>query len=205
MINWRRSQKEFDLGAQRKIARLLRQHWALHTLKQGNESQGRTVKGKTTFTVEYALAAYSLHLSSLALRGFENCEPTGHVLLVRGGAGSVLQVEVPLKTSKSAPHVTSGPTADALENALQKVGAKRRSAPCQLLRVPSLHLSAVWVRRGSRDRMEQLVPYTMNFAGAKPGSAYTRPRFEKLLRMRANEMILRWYERLEAEQANEQA
>jgi hypothetical protein len=203
MIDWRRSQHEFELATQRRIGRLLREHGTVHLSKEGEAGQ-RTVRG-ATFTVEFALEAYSVRLNSLVRRGFENCDPLGHVLLVRGSTGVVLQVEVPPKASKSAPHVTSGPTADAMENALRKVRARRRSALCRLLRIPSLHLSAVWVRGTSRGRVDQFVPYTLNFVGARPGLVYMRPRFEKLLRVKANEMILDWYERYEAEWANERA
>ena len=94
--------------------------------------------------------------------------------------------------------VISGATVKALERALITSAARlgQDHSSLRVLRVPALHLYAIWEVAPSNQLAAAFVPFTTNFVGVKPGRRYTLRRFDAQLKTVAMRYVLRWYERL---------
>ena len=116
---------------------------------------------------------------------------------MRSLAGEPFHVELAGSGKQMAvTRVSSGGTAQDLKKALDRAGSQAwgKSEELRVLRVPAMHLSAVWLHHSNRLGADMFIPYTDNFVGLRVGRAYTQPRIERALKQYATHMILRWYE-----------
>jgi len=156
------------------------------------------------FVASAVLPVYVAQLNQLARAGVGNLTPSGLLLLLSTPSQQNLLVEV--GDSNQAPpviRVVSGDIVNSLQRALTKVAAlpKQKQISLRILRVPSLHLYAVWRHSAAAQQASVCLPFTSNFAGVEVGRRYTLRRFEKKLQAAALQSILRWYERTANEQA----
>lgn len=145
------------------------------------------------------LEVYSSTCGRVARTGIDDLKLSGSLLLVRSSVGELFHVELAGSGKKLAiTRVSSGCTAKDLEKALARERFRTRDKKSELrvLRIPGMHLSAVWLhhRKSSRLLADLFIPYTRNFTGLRVGRAYTRARIERTLKQCATQMILRWYE-----------
>jgi hypothetical protein len=203
-------------AVRRQIATALSSHLAAHlssshpagiSLDETSGSYKRRGK-KNRFVASAVLPVYVAQLHQLARAGVANLQAEGFLLLVRSPAQEHLLVEVSDPAHVPPPiRVISGATVKALERALITFAARpsKDHSPLSVLRVPALHLYAIWGDIPANQSAAAFVPLTPNFAGVKPGRRYTLQRFEAQLRTAAMQCILRWYERLIIEQENSKA
>jgi hypothetical protein len=146
------------------------------------------------------LEVYSSTTGTVALTGIAGVKRSGTILLVRPSEGEPFHVEL-ARAGKTltVTRVSSGGTAKDLEKALERAASKTRGkgSEFRVLRVPAMHLSAVWRRYPNKPGADAFIAYTQNFVGLRVGQAYTRQGIERVLKQHATQMILRWYERHE--------
>jgi hypothetical protein len=179
-------------------AHLSSSHSAGISLDESSVTDNRRAK-KNRFVASAVLAVYIAQLHQLARAGVANLEPAGFLLLVHSPAKEHLLVEVSNLAQTTPPiRVISGATVKAFERALITSSARpgQDHSSLRVLRVPALHLYAVWRDSRSNQPTAAFMPFTPNFAGVKPGRRYTLRRFEAQLKTAAMQCILRWYERL---------
>ena len=197
----------FDAELSVRIATALGPHLAAHlssshpagiSLDESSGSDKQRGK-KSRFVASVVLPVYVAQLHQLARSGLAHLQPAGFLLLVHSPTQELLMVEVSdLAETTMLIRVISGTTVKALERALI-ISATRLSQGYnsqRVLRVPALHLYAIWEVTPSNQLAAAFVPFTTNFAGVKPGRRYTLRRFDAQLKTLAMQYILRWYERL---------
>lgn len=198
-----------------RIAAALSGHLAAHlpgqptriSLEESPLSNGK-LGGKSRFVAVAVLPIYVAQLHQLARTGLANLEPSGFLLLVRSPLEQHLLVEVGKPNRKPpAIRVVSGDSVNSLQRALTTLAAlpKQKHSSVRILRVPSLHLYAVWCLTPSAQQKSQCVPFTANFAGLKIGRRYSAGRLEKILQNAAMRIILLWYERSASARAGEKS
>ena len=148
------------------------------------------------------LEVYSSSCGRVARIGIEDLKRSGSLLLVRSSGGEPFHVELAGSGKQPAiTRVSSGRTAKDLEKALtrDRFRAHDKKSELRVLRVPAMHLSAVWLHHLTTSRLlaDLFIPYTRNFTGLQVGRTYTRARIERTLKQYATQMILRWYESYE--------
>lgn len=159
-------------------------------------------KVSNVFLVVEKLPVYVGSCRAMARERFQDLNRAGMILLVKSPSGVLFHVEVE-GTAKEpkVSRVSSGAIATDLEKSIRNVGKRHtsgsRDQELRLLRVASLHMSAVWVHYPKKHATDLFVPYTPNFAGLRLGRIYKLHRFELLLKNHATQMILRWYDRYE--------
>jgi hypothetical protein len=143
------------------------------------------------------LEVYSSTCGSVARTGIEDVKRSGTILLVRSSAGEPFHVELAGSGKQLAvTRVSSGGTAKDLEKALERAGSRARGNGSELrvLRVPAMHLSAVWLHHlNNRFGADAFIPYTHNFVGLRLGELIPS-RDRAVLKQYATHTILRWYE-----------
>ena len=158
--------------------------------------------------LEANLSVYGSDCGLLARKGLHDVQPLGWVLLLCPRPGLIAQVELQEKNKHPViTRVSTGSSVVRLKKALDRALANRRGRvdfELRALRIPALHLFALWTHRRKNSQDDCLVATTSNFAGLLPGRIYRRTKAEALLKKRATEMILRWYERVQKETERDQ-
>jgi hypothetical protein len=164
----------------------------------GEASSAHNPRGrKSRFVASAIVPVYVAQLHQLARSGVARLQPAGLLLLVRSPALEHLLVEVSDPTQSPAQiRVTSGPTVQTFERALTASTLRpvQKRSSLRVLRVPALHLSALWRDDPSNLLGTTFVPFTANTGGFKPGQRYTLRSFDAKLKHAALQCILRWYE-----------
>ena len=170
-------------------------------------SRQRRAKSSSRVTPKYEIVAglpiYSASCGSLARQGLRELQAGGWLLLVKSVQGVSCQVEAQAKAKNKGyvvSRVSTGALANHLENAMESAGISttgRRGSRLEFraLRIPAMHIFAVWIHRPSDPERHVLIPFTPNFAGLRSLRSYKRQQAERLLKKHATAMILRWYER----------
>jgi len=154
------------------------------------------------FRINDKLVVYTASCGAMARGEIQSLKRDGIVVLVTTSSGLAFHVEVGgSDKERSLTRVSSGAIVRDLEKAIRRA-SKRSSARgsksvLQILRVPSMHVSAVWVHHPKKSIADVFVPYTANFATLRPGRTYKLQRIQFLLKKEAIRMILRWYNRYE--------
>jgi hypothetical protein len=96
--------------------------------------------------------------------------------------------------------VSTGAIVDQLKKALVRVRTiitRRRGSSLEFraLRVSAMHLFAVWIHQSHRPEQDVVIPFTANFAGLREQRSYKRKTAERMLKVLATSMIIRWYEK----------
>ena len=193
------------------LERLFGGHLRLHTraddsrqlrVLSSGQARGKAPKEANVLRIERKLRIYSASCGSVARDDFGDLNEAGMIVLLKSSSGTTFHVELTGHGEDLAiGRVSSGVIAKELERAIQRASEPstrtRRGPELRVLRVPSMHLSAIWMHRAKKQDSDVFVPYTPNFARLQVGRAYHLNRIRSLLRRRATEMILRWYDRYE--------
>lgn len=209
--------EKYRRGTTRKaLARLLAQqfgpHMKLHLpdydsslVRISNHSQIRQggSKGVQTFAIVYQLYVFSVSCSAMARDQWGELKREGMILLVKSSSGAAFQVGLSRKgTDLAISQVSSGSTAKQLERVLRKLvkptSRGKHYPEIRILRVPGMHVSAIWAHNSKQENRDLFVPYTPNFAGLLIGRKYSSRRMHSVLRSYAMKLILKWYSRYEA-------
>jgi hypothetical protein len=173
-------------ASRRRVATALGPHLAAHlcsshpagiSLDESSGSDNRRSK-KNRFVASAVLPIYVAQLHQLARAGVANLQPAGFLLLVRSPTQEHLLVEVSDLAQTTPPiRVISGATVKTFERALITSGPRpgQDHSSLRVLRVPALHLYAVWRDSPSNQPPAAFIPLTPNVAGVKPGRRYTLP------------------------------
>jgi hypothetical protein len=158
---------------------------------------------KQTPILEADLPVYGSDCGLLARAGIHEVHLLGRILLMCPRPRLFAQVEVQESNEHyTVARVSTGSSVIRLKKAVDRALLNQRpgeSSELRVLRVSALHLSALWThqRRNSRDDCFEAT--TSNFAGMLPGRIYKRTKAEALLKKRATDMIVAWYERAQKE------
>jgi hypothetical protein len=168
----------------------------LHSVKKQGKKSARP---SHVFDIVAKLEVHSGTCGMVARMGIGDLKPAGTILLVRSSSGLPFHVELGgFGNHRAVTRVSSGGTAKDLEKAIRRARAmpedRGKRSDLRVLRVPAMHLSAVWVHHPKRPGADTFIPYTTNFAGLGIGRTHSLKRTERLLKQHATQMILRWYE-----------
>lgn len=165
-------------------------------------SGGNEKSPSDDFRIDEKLVVYTGSCGAMARGELRDLKRSGMILLVKTSSKLGFHVEVGGADKEGAVNrVSTGAIVQDLEKAIQR--ARKRSptrvkgSELRILRVPGMHVSAVWVHHPKRRTADVFVPYALNFAGLRSGHTYKRERIESLLKKQATQMILRWYDRYE--------
>jgi len=167
-----------------------------------DQARGKPVQDSNVLKIERKLQVYLASCGSAARNDFSDLKETGMIVFVRSSSGTTLHVELTGHGEDLAvSRVSSGVIVKELERAIQgateRSTRRRRGSELRVLRVPSMHVSAIWMHHSKKQDTDVFVPYTPNFARLQAGRAYNLHRIQSLLKRRAIEMILHWYDRYE--------
>ena len=186
----------------RRLVSQLKSHVQAHRHAHG-ASHPPPAKTAEKISITHELPVYAGSCGAMARGAFGELKPEGAVILARSADGLDLHVETSGASGQpDVGRVTSGASAAALKQALEKHAPRpARGWETRIFRVAAMHVSAVWFHRPAHPERDVFVPYTANFAGLRPGRAYSGPRVKATLKKHAMQMILRWYERVEKERS----
>jgi hypothetical protein len=148
------------------------------------------------------LAVMPVHSASsgaLVRNGFGGLRLAGWLLLVESVPGLAALVEVQEQGKQAA--VTRVSTGELAEQMKKAVNRANRQSGLQLraLRVPAMHLLAVWGHFPKRRSKDFVTPVVENFSGLRLLRSYKSPQAEDIVKQAALAMILSWYDRVERE------
>jgi len=170
----------------------------LGVLSSGH-ARGKALKDSNVLRIERKIQVYSASCGSAAQGDLSNLKEAGMVVLLKSSLGTTFHVELTghgedLVISRVSSGVIAKELGRAMERATERWTRKRRGSELRVLRVPSMHVSAIWVHHSKNQDTDVFVPYTPNFARLQVGRTYHLRRIRSLLKRRATEMILRWYD-----------
>ena len=189
----------------REIKRLLTTEISRHiTLHDGRSNEANFVgqAGGPRQSAQRILAemtVYSARLGSVAMAGVQDATRTGVIILLDSPPAHTVHIEITdISGSVRVDRVSTGAIAVELEKAISKLRKwkerSRQKTQLRIFRVPSMHMSALWLHHQSNLSFDKFVPYTANFAQLGVGRMYSNNRFDLLMKKAATASILRWYE-----------
>jgi hypothetical protein len=165
------------------------------------QSRVTTDKSARKHQIVAGFPIYSTSCGQLARKGINDRQASGWLLLIDSPQGMTSQVEA--KASGKGfvvVRVSTGAIVDQLKKALVRVRTiitRRRGSSLEFraLRVSAMHLFAVWIHQSHRPEQDVVIPFTANFAGLREQRSYKRKTAERMLKVLATSMIIRWYEK----------
>jgi hypothetical protein len=146
-----------------------------------------------------ALPVYAASSGALARNGFGSLHRGGWLLLVHSTSGVAALVELQEQGKHAAvTRVSTGELAEQMKKVVNRV-TRQNGLQLRALRVPAMHLLAVWGHRPKRRGKDFVTPVVENFSGLRLLRSYTATKAEHIIKQTAWAMILRWYDRVEKE------
>jgi hypothetical protein len=181
----------------------------IRVLKGTNSTLKNSVEANHRFSVTFIAPVFISSCGELTRSGLGGAEHAGVILLLKSTQGQSLYVEVEhVAKAPEVIRVSSGSITGDMEKAVNRSimpkDLRRNRSEVRILRVPAMHLSAVWRHIPAKPNASRVVPYTPNFAGVEKGRAYSARRADSILRNSAIQIILRWYERYEKDLSTSQ-
>ena len=191
------------------IGEHLDSHLSAH-LKQGpsaairgprNQLRATTDKSAGKHQIVAAFPIYSTSSGQLARKGINDPQASGWLLLIDSPQGLTSQLEAKASGEGFVViRVSTGAIVDQLKKALLRartIMKRRRGSSLQFraLRVSAMHIFAIWIHQSHRPEQDVVIPFTANFAGLREQRSYKRRTAERMLKVLATSMIIRWYEK----------
>jgi hypothetical protein len=167
---------------------------------RGTKAKEPSPQRKTELLV--ALPIYSASCGALARSGFSGLRLSGWLLLVDSAPGVAALVELQEQGKHAAvTRVSTGELAEQMKKAVNRA-SRYDGMQLRALRVPAMHLLAVWGHFPKRRAKDFVSPVMQNFSGLRLLRSYTAAKAEHIIKQAAWAMILRWYDRVEKELQN---
>jgi hypothetical protein len=152
-----------------------------------------------------ALPIHSASCGALVRNGFRGLRFNGWLLLVDAAPEMVALVELQEQGKQAiVTRVSTGELAEQMKKAVNRT-SRYNGLQLRALRVPAMHLLAVWGHFPKRHGKDFVAAVMHNFAGLRLSRLYTSLKAEHILKQAALVMILRWYDRVEREMQNRRA
>jgi hypothetical protein len=170
-------------------------------IREGPQSKVTTNKSAGKHQIVAGFPIYSTSCGQLARKGINDRQASGWLLLIDSPQGVTLQVEAKASGKGFVViRVSTGAIVDQLKKALVRARTlitrrRRSSLQFRALRVSAMHIFAVWIHQCRRPEQDVVIPFTANFAGLREHRSYKRRTAERVLKVVATSMIIRWYEK----------